>query len=301
MRTSVLALATLCQLTVSPYLVSCSTPPGIQLDMTVLTGQLSDATPATGNRTIYGPDGTQIRLQATASGGWFRPVSTVEFTISQGGQVQKAFGPPGTATKKKGMRRSVPVCDSSLIPPIDCNMQPMALLRASQAPVVVKAKATGPGGTSEIVVTFVAYNNSGVSTTPPTPPANPTPCTQTIALLPSYVFDNRSKKLTSASFYFSATYIGPAVEDGNLVCAPGSPPGVSVFLGPFAPLTPHLDTRLPTAGQAKYAGQIVRRGWWSLTAYSPEVGVFITCKRRFANNGIVQMSESDPTSINGCL
>jgi hypothetical protein len=163
----------------------------------------------------------------------------------------------------------------------------------------VTAKAIGIKGDRAITVSYfpVDTNNSGSSNVNDLPPASG-PCTSNgvqIALKPSYVFNNDAKKLTTANFYFSATYIGP--NPGDPPCA--SPlPGVSGTVGPAAiePASDSVGDNAQIPGNV-YVGNITAVGLWHLVAYSPQVGVTVTCDRKFGNNGIVIMKVGSPDSV----
>ena len=172
------------------------------------------------------------------------------------------------------------------------------MFTVSQAlgPVTVNATASYVRGNKlNIVVTYISVNGAkkGSSNADALPVAtgNCGSGGPIITLLPSYHFDNSVLNLKKASFFFSATYLGPSPGDPPCIVPPG---GVSGVIGP-------VDV-LPSGAEIpgyEYIGKILASGRWFLIAYSPEVGKTVTCERSFGNNGIVVFRTWDPISVNG--
>lgn len=266
----------------TPLLMALSGPT-ISVENIVTNGALvvpSQET-ITATSTVIVEEGTALRFFVTAQpAGPPQFVSSVDFTVSQAGKTLVAYGPPGVPNDPKSRSRSVPVCTAKVW--ITCSVLPDATVTQASGPVTLIAHATNSSGTTTVSVTYVAVDKSNHGSSDPgnLSPA-PAICGNVgqIGLTPSYEFNNESRKLTSASFYFSASYLGPNPDDPPCSSPPNGVSGVTadtltVFGG---------DTSVPRS--PNYLGNIPKVGRWSLTAYSPEVGIIVTCVKSFGNDG----------------
>jgi hypothetical protein len=279
-----------------PMRTAVATPPRVAINAVASGGsfllQGADPGATTANATFFVESGTKLRFSVTGRSDNHSTVS-VDFTVSQAGQTLATYGPPGgQLVGVRPQTRTVPFCVSNLRPPVDCSVLPMAEASNTRGAVTVVAEATGhnvaSGRTEKTVVTAVYVpvesGNIGSADSVNLPPASGAcgPSPGQIGLAPSYIFDNRTLRLKKVSFFFSAYYLGPNPDDPTCSTPPS---GVSGTVTADVGSPGAGNEKIPPGLVAIYVGNIPALGRWRLTAYSPEVGLTVSCARSFGNTG----------------